>query len=187
MFKDAKHAVRWAETRLSRSPVKNTLAPLMKAAQVGAGDMSAEELDDLALTVTNMCSAINPPKGVALMAVYGLSSPQRDISLADAMVMHNKMQLTGADLFETDAMHHLSDQQHANLMRCVITDESLTSLGLRPLPKSRVYEVTALNHYKYNKYGIAALYRISQSMLRQWIDDAARQLEAQLDAIGVLD
>lgn len=189
MFKDARHAVRWAEVRLERSHVKNTLAPLLKSAQKGAGDMSAEDLDDMALTITSLCNAISPPKGVALMAVYGLSSPERDIALADSMSLHIMGQVKDAELhFDAgQAILHLSRAQLGNLMRCVIMDESLTSLGLRPLPKRRVYEVTALNHYNYNKHGIAELYRLSQTMLRQWIDDAARQLEVELDAIGVLN
>ena len=186
MFKDAKHAVRWAEARLNRSKVKNTIAPLLKSAQKGAGDLSAEDLDDLALTISSMAREISPPAGVALMAVYGIPSPERDIELADAMVLHNTMNLSKRDFDASQALSYVTPNQHAVLMRCVIHSERSITQGFGAMPRRQIYDLSGLTHDKYNKHGIADVYRLSQGMLRDWVDGAARQLEVKLDAIDML-
>lgn len=179
MFSDAEHAVRWAEYRLARSDIKSQMSSLQKKGQFGYGDLTADELDDIAQTVTHLATNIKPPKGIALLSVYGADNPSRNWALSDMMVLNSK-------ILDFDAFENLSEDQIKSIMLCVIRDERCFSFNEPVTPKSHIYSVCNLNQYKYKKWRIAELRRLSQAMLRTWLEDAARQLEVELDAIDML-
>ena len=54
------------------------MSSMMKSSQSGYGDLTADELDDIAQTITHITQNIDKPKGPALLAIYGLDTPSRD-------------------------------------------------------------------------------------------------------------
>jgi hypothetical protein len=179
-FRNAKSAISWAENRLNRSGVKSTLGSLQKTAQTGTGDLSAEELDDVAQTVTHIASNISKPKGTAMMAIYGLPTPSRDWALADIMELfcrHNRFK----------GINNLNTNQLKNFMLLVIADVRFIESGENMKPKTAYYDLCGLNAHKWKKYELYELRGLSQTMLQIWIEDAARALEVELDAIDMLD
>ena len=179
-FRNAKAAISWAENRLNRSGVKSTLGSLQKTAQTGTGDLSAEELDDAAQTVTHIASNIFKPKGPAMLAVYGLPTPSRDWALADIM-----MTFTLSSKFR--GSEHLNSGQLRNFMLLVIADVRFIESGESMKPKTAYYDLCGLNAHKWKKFHLYELRGMAQTMLQMWIEDAARALEVELDAIDMLD
>lgn len=165
---------------MNRSGVKSCLSSLQKTSQTGAGDLTAEELDDVAQTVTHIASNIFKPKGPAMMAVYGIPEPSRDWALADIMVtfvQHNNFK----------GCEHISPNQLLSFMILVIADVRFMEHSESMNTKTRYYELCGLNAHQWKKFGLYELRGLAQTMLQIWIEDAARALEVELDAVDMLD
>lgn len=177
-FQNAEAAIRWAEGRLSRSTVKCSLASLQKSGSFGSGDLSPSDLDDMAMTVTSLCNQIDKPKGLALLAVYGVGTAH-DWILSDMMVLHVRNMMG-------DQKIELTQKQMKSMMLVCVMDERQLALGGKVTKLKDIYSLCNLNYYKYHQFGVAEFRSLSQTMLRNWLDDAARQLELELDAINML-
>ena len=79
VFTSTKDAVRWAEEVALSSQVGNTLGQLLK--KPGAGNLTKQEVIDIAMTVSSITSACLPWKGMAMKCVYAGRNRSRDHEL----------------------------------------------------------------------------------------------------------
>lgn len=115
-----------------------------------------------------------------MLAIYGLDTPGRDWTLADVMTLFCRANMR-------KKITELSPQQLKSFCLCVIKDIRDTEQGKNMLPKTQYYEICNLTAHKWKEYQLYELRGMVQSMLQIWVDDAARQLELELDAINMLD
>ncbi len=141
--------------------------------------MTAEEMDDVAQTVTHIAMNINKPKGPAMLAVYGIPKSSRDWVLADIMEMSSRQK-------NYKGVSALTVSQLKNFMLLAIADVRFVEYGETIHPKTSYYDLCKLTAHEWKKFELYELRRMAQTMLQSWIDDAAKELEVELDAIDML-
>jgi len=176
VFASVTDAVTWAEEWTRRPDCGSQIGRLMR--KYGTGDLTRQEVIDIAQTISVITAQCEPPTGVAMKCVYGGYDMDRDIALGETI---------GAHLAEREPGRRKPREKLNKLGHVTIKAERAWELYGDRYPYARMAHDIGVSRQQFRK-GIhwPELLHQARELLRAWLDRAIRQIGQALRDRGWL-
>ena len=175
LFDNARKAIYWAEEAAQRPDVDSQLTKFH--VKGGSGDMTPDEIRDVALTITGIVTNYEKPKGLAFTAVYGHPNIFLVMSLGDMIAE------------QLSVMEEAKNKQFASLrgLVCGVIESEYRRWHFgRNLSQAGLASKAGMTRQSFAKSGWPELQIAARQILHDWLEQAERGITDQLGDRGWL-
>lgn len=177
-FPDAATAFMWAEEILSRTSVESQIMRMMRT-QSGYGELTRDEIYDLALTIAGTVERIAPAgMKFAYKHIYGREDNYVIQSFVAHLASHVRTYCT-----EASGKHHL---MLVRLAHSVAEGTRKYWLYGRPQSKASVARDVGVHRQRFSESGWPELLLFTRHAINAWMDEADSQVRDALSAKGMI-
>ncbi|HFD86881.1 MAG TPA: hypothetical protein ENJ35_04300 [Gammaproteobacteria bacterium] len=170
LFASVKDAVRWSEEIALIPDVSNCLSGLIS--KPSCGNMSRQEMIDIALTISAITASCKPYCGQALKAVYSGRDDERDETLG--LVIASRLMKTP---------HGAQKDLHKLVLLGTSTIVAMRSYELygKHYPKARMASDVGVSRQRFmSSLGWPILRRLARDQLAVWMNQATNEIWNEL-------